>query len=416
MTGMHDVAVIGAGPAGLSAAYELKRTGLDPLVLEKTPAVGDVWRNHYDGLRLNSGRVLSRLPGSPFPRSAGHWPARDELVRILETLPERGGFNVQTGIDIGKIEYDPRRDCWAVTSQDGAGFEARAVVVATGGARIPVIPQWEGVETFSGEIVHSSRFKNAQAYAGKHVLVVGSGNSAAEIASRLAAHAGTVTISVRTPPHILPKSVFGLPLVGIGVATQKLPRVWVDGLLSVLRRLFIGDLTAYGLPAPASRVSQQFARTQVVPILYYPFVEDVRARRIRVVGPVRKINGRSVHVFDSVEAADRDQAGEAILSVDAIVAGTGFRSGLTDLVKVPGITTADDRPVAVGDEEFPGAPHLYFIGHVNPLSGQLREIRLEAGRIARKIGKQLAGQARPLPDQGDKGDKGRAGLTGAEQG
>lgn len=389
MTGVHDVAVIGAGPAGLSAAYELKRLGFDPLVLEKTMSVGEVWRHHYDGLRLNSGRVLSQLPGSPFPRSAGGWPVRDELVRILETFPQRGGFKVRTRINIGKVEYDRQCDIWIITSHDGVKFKSRAVVVATGGAHTPVIPEWEGMETFPGEIIHSSKFKNAKTYAGKDVLVVGSGNSAAEIASRLAEYAKSVTLSVRTPPHILPKSVCGIPLVGIGLATRYLPAVWVDGLLYVLRRLFIGDLTPHGLPFPVSRVSQQFARTSVVPILYYPFVNDVRAGRIRVVGQIRKIDGQTVHVLSSVQTEFHEQLKETTLNADVIVAGTGFRTGLTELIQVSGITTAGDRPVVLADQEFPDAPRLYFIGHVNPLSGQLREIRLEAGRIASKIGRQL---------------------------
>lgn len=393
MTGVYDVAVIGAGPAGLSAAYELKRMGLDPLVLEKTTAVGDVWRNHYDGVRVNTGRFFSQLPGNPFPRSAGGWPSRDEVVQVLETFPERGGFKVRTGINIGKVAYDRQRDTWLISSQDGETFESRAVVVATGCACIPVIPKWEGMETFSGEIIHSSKFKNARIYAGKNVLVVGSGNSAAEIASRLAEYAKSVTLSARTSPHILPKSVFGIPLVGIGVATRALPVAWVDSLLYALRRLFIGDLTSHGLPFPASRVSQQFARTQVVPILYYPFVEDIRAGRIRVVGPIRKISRQTIHAFHSVEAQSREQAKETILSVDAIVAGTGFRTGIAELVEVPGITTLEGRPAVLGDQEFPDAPRLYFIGQLNPLSGQLREIRLEAGRIAKRIGKQLAARS-----------------------
>lgn len=397
MSGVHDVAVIGAGPAGLSAAYELKRLGLNPLVLEKTAAVGDVWRNHYDGLRLNSGRALSRLPGSPIPRSAGSWPSRDEVVRILETFPERGGFTVKTGINIEKVEYDRLRDTWSITSHDGKKFESLAVVVATGGAHTPVIPEWVGAETFSGEIIHSSKFKHAKTYAGKNVLVVGSGNSAAEIASRLAEHAKSVTLSVRTPPHILPKSIFGIPLVGIGLATRYLPAAWVDGLLYVLRRLFIGNLTQYGLPFPVTRVSQQFARTQVVPILYYPFVDDIRAGRIRVIGPIRKIEGQTVHALNSVEAKPSDQQNEIALNVDVIVAGTGFRTGLTKLIQIPGITSPDDRPVVLGEQEFSDAPRLYFIGHVNPLSGQLREIRLEAGKIARKIKKQLAENRPRLP-------------------
>lgn len=390
ITGIHDVAVIGAGPAGLSIAYELKKMGFDPLVLEKTAAVGDVWRNHYDGVRLNSGRFFSQLPGNPFPRSTGGWPSRDEVVRVLETFPERGGFKVRTRINIEKIKYDRQRNIWSIASQDGETFESLAVVIATGGARVPIVPKWEGMETFPGEIIHSSKFKNSQTYAGKDVLVIGSGNSAAEIASRLAEHAKTVTISIRTPPHILPKSIFGIPLVGIGVATRALPRAWVDSLLYALRRLFIGDLTSHGLPFPESRVSQQFAKTQVVPILYYPFVEDIRAGRIRVIGPVKKISGKTIHAFDSIETQSREQTKETTLSVDAIIAGTGFRTGIAELVQVPDITTFDGRPAALGDQEFPAAPHLYFIGYVNPLSGQLREIRLEAGKIATKLKKQLA--------------------------
>ncbi len=389
ITGIHDIAVIGAGPAGLSIAYELKKMGFDPLVLEKTAAVGDVWRNHYDGVRLNSGRFFSQLPGNPFPRSAGGWPSRDEVVRILETFPEQGGFKVRTRINIEKVKYDRQRNIWSIASQDGETFESLAVVIATGGARIPIVPKWEGMETFPGEIIHSSKFKNSQAYAGKDVLVIGSGNSAAEIASRLAEHAKTVTISIRTPPHILPKSIFGIPLVGIGVATRSLPIAWVDNLLYALRRLFIGDLTSYGLPFPESRVSQQFAKTQVVPILYYPFVKDIRAGRIRVIGPIKKISGKTIHAFDSIETQSREQTKETTLSVDAIIAGTGFRTGIAELVQVPDITTFDGRPAALGDQEFPAAPHLYFIGYVNPLSGQLREIRLEAGKIATKLRKQL---------------------------
>lgn len=156
---IHDVAIVGAGPAGLSAAHELTKAGFTPLVLERTPAVGDVWRNHYDGLRLNTGRFCSALPGNKFPLSAGGWPSRDEVVALLENMPERGGFTVQTSIEIEKIRYDHERDIWQITSIDNQQFESRAVVIATGTNRIPVIPEWEGKNTFAGKIIHSSQFK-----------------------------------------------------------------------------------------------------------------------------------------------------------------------------------------------------------------------------------------------------------------
>jgi len=390
----HDVTVIGAGPAGLSVAYELTKAGLTPLVLERTPAVGDVWRNHYDGLRLNTGRFFSALPGSQFPRSDGAWPSRDAVVRLLETFPARGGFTVQTGIEIRTVSYDRDRDIWLIISNDHRQFESRAIVMAIGTCRIPVIPEWEGKETFPGKIVHSSTFKQAQDYAEKHVLVIGSGNSAAEIASRLTEYASSVTMSVRTSPHFLPKSIFGIPIVGLGIGLRHLPNHWVDKLLSFLQRRTIGDLTAYGLPFPIMPLTRQYAINNVVPILYGPFTDNVRTGRIRIVGPIQKISGPAVRVQSTVGATVQNNDNATItLQPDVIVAGTGFRTGIPELVQIPGIADEKGRPKISGDQEFEKAPRLYFIGQINPLSGQLREIRVEAGRIARKIRKQLGTQS-----------------------
>ncbi len=386
---VYDVTVIGAGPAGLSAAYELTKAGLAPLILERTPAVGDVWRNHYDGLRLNTGRFFSALPGSKFPRSVEAWPTRDEVVRLLETFPARGGFNVQTGIEIKKVNYDRNHDIWLITSNDNRQFESRAIVIAIGTCRIPVIPEWEGKETFSGEIIHSSKFKRAQDYVGRQVLVIGSGNSAAEIASRMTEYANSVTMSVRTPPHFLPKSICGIPIVGIGIWLRYLPDELVDTLLNFLQRRLIGDLTAYGLPYPTMALTRQYAINNVVPILYGPFADDVRAGRIKIVGPIQKISGRTVHVLDTVGTARNSDNAVTTLEPDVIVAGTGFYTGIPELVQIPSIADERGRPKISGDQEFEEAPRLYFIGQINPLSGQLREIRIEAGRIARKIKKQL---------------------------
>ncbi|PXW86900.1 putative flavoprotein involved in K+ transport [Nitrosomonas sp. Nm84] len=386
---IHDVVVVGAGPAGLSAAFELTRAGLNPLVLERTPAVGDVWRNHYDGVRLNSGRYFSALAGSKFPLSAGSWPSREEVVRLLETFPARGGFSVQTNIDIAQVNYDRERDLWIITGSDGKHFESRSVVMAIGGCRIPIIPKWDGAESFPGEIIHSSKFKSAKDFSGKHVLVIGTGNSAAEIASRLTEYASSVTVSGRTPPHILPKSIFGIPLIGIGVWTRSWPSAAVDRILSFLQRTVIGDLSAYGLPYPSLPLSKQFDINNVVPILYRPFVDDVRTGRIKIVGPIQEITGRTVQAQYAMRASPNNEHTLIALEPDVIIAGTGFRTGISKLVQVPGIADEKDRSLISGDQEHKDAPRLYFIGQINPLSGLLREIRLEAERIAKKIKKQL---------------------------
>lgn len=146
--------------------------------------MGDVWRNHYDGLRLNTGRWFSTLPGVRFPKSAGLWP-------------ERGKFAVRTDCEIMSIEYDQLNSIWVVTCKSNEKIRSKALVAATGSSRIPVIPvipEWDGSVQFKGTITHSANFQNAPKYKDKHVLVVGSGNSSCEIACRLLPYAASVSL------------------------------------------------------------------------------------------------------------------------------------------------------------------------------------------------------------------------------
>ncbi len=379
---IHDVIVVGAGPGGLSAAWELVRAGFRPLVLEQSAAVGDVWRNHYDGLRLNTGRLLSTLPGSPLPRSAGGWPTRDDLAQLLETMPARGKFTVQTGIEVRRIERRAANDQWVVTDSAGHSYVSAAVVVATGGSRIPVVPDWISRTTFDGRLLHSSAFRHAREFTGQRVLVVGCGNSAAEIASRLTEFASEVICSVRTVPHLLPRSVLGIPMAGWGLLLRHLPERVADALLSGLQRIAIGDLSAQGLPLPRTRLSRKFRETNVLPTLYVPFSADVRAGRIRIVGQLRNIEAGLAVVDERVQHDEREAMRQISIGVDAIILGTGFRTGLQELIQIPGLIDAQGRPAVTGAQQHPKAPRLFFIGQSNPLTGQLREIRIEAKKIA----------------------------------
>ncbi len=391
-TSVHDVIVVGAGPAGLSAAWELRHAGLTPLVLEQAATVGASWRAHYDGLRLNTGRVLSRLPGSPLPRSAGGWPTRDDLVTLLEGMPARGDFVVHTGVEVTRIArhaHVGERGLWQVSQRDGVTHSARAVVVATGGTRIPIVPTWEGQADFRGRVLHSSEFRRADEFAGQRVLVVGCGNSAAEIASRLTAHASAVICAVRTPPHLLPKSVLGIPMAGWGLLLQHLPARLTDRLLLGLQRAAIGDLSRQGLPLPRTRLSVKFGETNVLPTLYEPFSADVRAGKIRIVGTMKRFTADGVVVDDRVAVPGEAAPNSLALCVDSVILGTGFRSGLESLIDVPGIIAPDGRPRVAGAQTDAQAPGLHFIGQTNPLTGQLREIRREAEQIARVLHRQL---------------------------
>lgn len=395
---IHDVAVVGAGPGGLSAAWELVRSGFKPLVLERTSAVGDVWRHHYDGLKLNTGRVMSKLPGNPIPRSAGAWPSRDDLVKVLESMPARGGYNVLTSAEVTRIERSSTNDFWLITLADGRTYRSHAVVVATGGSRLPVRPTWEDEASFKGRILHSSEFRNAKDFRGQRVLVVGCGNSAAEIASRLTEYADEVFCSVRTPPHLLPKKIFGIPMAAWGLILRYLPSRVSDTLLLWVQRLAIGNLTKFGLPLPTTRLSIKFSQTNVVPTLYASFAKIVKAGRIQILGQLRRFSSNTVFLDERISTTDETQVPQISLAVDSVILGTGFRTGLEGLIPIAGLIEPNGLPSVVGDQESPLAPNLYFIGQSNPLSGQLREIRIEASRIARKLKKSLNKQRRPTAD------------------
>ena len=387
-TSTHEVIVVGAGPAGLSAAWALVKAGLRPQVLEQAGSAGASWRSHYEGLRLNTGRWLSRLPGSPLPRTAGGWPTRDDLVTLLEGMPARGGFAVQTGVEVTRIARDSQHGHWRVSDAQGKHYTSHAVVVATGGTRVPVLPDWAGQSDFAGRVLHSSAFRRADEFAGQRVLVVGCGNSAAEIASRLTAHAREVICAVRTPPHLLPKSVLGVPMAGWGLLLQHLPASVADGLLYWLQKRAIGDLTPQGLPLPTTRLSSRFSETNVLPTLYQPFSRDVREGRIRIVGTLRRFEAGMAIVDERIAVPGQPATAPLALAVDSVIAGTGFRSGLDTLIDVPGLIQADGRPVVAGAHTHADAPGLHFIGQTNPLTGQLREIRLEAEQIARALKRQ----------------------------
>lgn len=173
--------VIGAGPAGLAAAAMLQRSGDDVVVLERGD-VGDAWRSRYDRLHLHTVRWLSCLPGYRMPRSFGKWPSRDGVVEYLERYVERRALDVRTGVDVQTLDRDDRG--WNLGTSNG-GFAAARVVVATGHSNVPFVPRWPG--ELDGEVVHSASYRNPAPFRGRRVVVVGSGNSGAEIAVELAA-------------------------------------------------------------------------------------------------------------------------------------------------------------------------------------------------------------------------------------
>jgi putative flavoprotein involved in K+ transport len=370
----NDVIVIGAGPAGLAAAGALRHYGIGAIVLERSDGVGASWRRHYDRLHLHTVRWLSHLPGYKLPRRYGNWVARQDLVEYFEDYVDAHNLDVRTGVEVERLERNGER--WLVHTADGNGFEADRVVIATGYNKHPFLPDWPGLDTYTGDLIHSAYYKNPEPYLGKTVLVVGTGNSGAEICVDLieggAAH---VQMAVRTPPTVLLRDSNGVPGQAFGLVFRHLPVPLMDRVWPLIQRTAVGDLSKHGLPTPPRGAFSKFMRDDVTPILDVGLVPLLKQDKVEVVAAVESFDG-----------ADVVLANGRRIQPDAVIAGTGFRRGLEPLVGQFGIIEPQKgRPIVHGPETHPNAPGVHFIGYTNPISGMLREIAIDARRIARAI-------------------------------
>ncbi|TXS16224.1 NAD(P)/FAD-dependent oxidoreductase [Streptomyces sp. adm13(2018)] len=368
----HPVYVIGAGPGGLAVAAALRARGVRAVVLEKSDAVGASWRAHYDRLRLHTTRRLSALPGLRIPRSFGRWVARADVVRYLEKYAERHELEIVTGVEVFRVEREGSD--WVLHATGGRRLTGRAVVVATGYNHTPRLPDWPGRETYRGRLDHARAYRNPEPYAGQDVLVVGIGNTGAEIAADLAdGGAGRVRLAVRTVPHIVKRTTAGWPAQRSGILVRRLPTALVDRLGALTARVGTPDLSAYGLPRPDKGIATR-QREGAIPVQDVGLIAAVRAGKVEVVAAVEAFEDGEVVLADGTRIAP-----------DAVIAATGYRRALEPLVGHLGVLDGRGHPVVHGARCPREAPGLYFTGFTNPISGMFRELAIDAEKIARRI-------------------------------
>jgi putative flavoprotein involved in K+ transport len=370
-----EAVVIGAGPGGLAAAAMLRRAGVEVCVVDRSDSVASSWRGHYDRLHLHTVRWLSHLPGYRIPRRYGRWVARDDVIRYLESYAARHRLDICLNTNVTRIDRDAGR--WLLRT-DTEELSASYVVVATGHNHTPAMPDWPGAGEFTGELVHASRYRNGAGYAGRSVLVVGTGNTGAEIAVDLVeCGARDVALAVRTPPHIVLREKFGVPSLALGVLFRHLPERLFDPIAAAIRRVDIGDLSAYGLPVPKDGLYERIRRDDQIPLIDVGFLDQLKAGRVVVVPAVFGFDGDYVCLADG----SRRRA-------DAVIAATGYQRALEPLVGHLGVLGDDGRPKVRGGANDPGAPGLWFTGFTNPISGMFRELGIDAKRIARAVARE----------------------------
>ena len=364
------VLIIGAGPAGLAAAAELRRLGVAALVIERSDVIAPSWRARYDGLRLNTCRWNSKLrPEDSFEAGVPFFPRRDHAVCYLESFAARHDVKVRFGVRVDRI--DPCPDGWLL-STSAEPLTARQVIVAIGHQHTPWMPAWPGRDQFPGQILHSLEYRNPEEFRDRDVLVVGGGCSGLDIARDLAqGGAHRVRLAVRTQPNLLLKMSCGVPTDLLAAALFRLPTRIADPAGRLVQRLTVGDLSHWGLTVPDVGIFTRLHEGAAPTIVGHDVIAAIRAGDFEIVPGVCAVNAGGVRLTDGTT-----------LRPDALIAATGYTTGLEPLVGHLGVL--DEAGLPFQYRGSPVRPGLRFIGYA-PCMGVI-------GRDARRVARHLYGE------------------------
>jgi len=372
-----DVAVIGAGPAGLAVGACLKKAGLNFIIFEKDQRLASSWHRHYERLHLHTVKQLSSLPYVPFPATYPRYVPRNLVIAYLESYASNFDLKPRFGDAVRIVRRDGND--WLI---EGALSSVRAcnVVIASGFNAEPVMPSIPGVEKFRGKLVHSAQYVNAKPFAGQDVLVIGMGNTGAEVALDLCEGGARTSISLRDGVHIVPRELFGIPIQIVAMlATKVLPSRSSEKLFPVILDLALGDLSKHGIKRPREGILQRVASSSRIPVIDVGTVQKICD------GAIRIRPGISTIVEDGVIFHGGDEG-----KFDAIIFATGYCSNHRSFLRAGDIGS----PAAAPADQNPDST-FYFVGFRNAVAGLLRQISKEAVQIANDIVRRRNQRMRP---------------------
>lgn len=350
------VVVVGAGPAGLAVSHQLRRRRTEHVVLERGDDVGASWRSFYTSLVLHTGKHLSSLPDLPFERGDPLFTPRPAFVGYLERYARTLELPVRNRTEV--VAATPIDEGWSVQTERGVHL-ARVLVVATGIAGRPRVPAIQGAEAFSGSIRHSIEYRDPQPFAGRRVLVVGAGNSAAEIASELGRAGVATTIAIRSGVLVVPLTVAGVPSQYIGIGLRRLPRA-IGTAIARASVMITGRRRQDGLPRSAANP------LDVIPIVGMQLSDAIRDGRVDLRAGLTELTATTARYADGTETP-----------IDDVILATGFTAAISWLA---GGIALDERGFANRHNRVVSADRdrLLFVGHNYDAGGGLVNIRRDA--------------------------------------
>lgn len=363
--------IVGASISGLACAGALAKAGLEYTIIERAESIAMPWRNHYDRLHLHTSRDLSELPYKKYVAGTPRYPSRLQVLEYLDNYQKE--FKIDPVFNAEATSIRREGAYWIIDTSKGV-FQAENVIMATGPYGKPRSIDFKGVETFPGNITHSSRYKKGDIFKEQKILVVGFGNSACEIALDLHEQGAYPSLSVRSAVNVLPRDVFGIPILQLSLLFSALPPAFADKLNAPLINALTGDITKLGLKKLPYGPLEQIHKHQTVPLLDIGTLKLIRDGNCKVFEGIEKIEGKTVYFSNGVKE-----------EFDGIVAAIGYEKGFGCHVLQVDKSRFEDLDVPIGKQKYFGNDGLYFCGFFISPNGQIREIASDAKKIAASI-------------------------------
>jgi cation diffusion facilitator CzcD-associated flavoprotein CzcO len=327
---------------------------------------------HYERLHLHTVKSLSALPGLPFPPEAPRYVPRQGVVDYLDSYAQH--YNLAPVFGEAALAITAIEDRWLIRCATGREFISRHVVLATGANNVPNMPSFAEQAVFGGQILHSRDYRNATPFAGQRVLVVGMGNTGAEIALDLVEHGAHASLSVRSPINLVHRDTLGRPSQASSILLSKLPAAWGDALATLLRNLTVGDLRRWGLRTADISPLRQLREQGKTPVIDVGTLACIRRGEILVHPGIAAFTPQGLRFVDGSEHR-----------FDSVIMATGYDAGIERLFPQQQLPLdTNGLPLAMaGQGPFAG---VYFVGFdTHQPGGLLRAIAAQAERVAQSI-------------------------------
>ncbi|KAK9076003.1 hypothetical protein SSX86_004333 [Deinandra increscens subsp. villosa] len=235
--------IVGAGPSGLAVSACLREQGIPFVVIERSDCIASLWQKHtYDRVKLHLPKKFCQLPRLPFPQEYPEYPSKKQFITYLENYAETFDIKPHFNECVLSAKYDEACHFWRVVTvsktdltRSETEYMCQMLVVATGENAEGVVPEIDGLEEFSGEVIHVKDYKSGKSYNGKKVLVVGCGNSGMEVSLDLSNHNAKPSMVVRSSVHVLPREIMGKSTFDLAMMLMKWIPLWL--------KIWSGDIT-----------------------------------------------------------------------------------------------------------------------------------------------------------------------------